>query len=77
MLNLIGFSVNFFGPPNTGFLIIGPGTDTIEQLCDMIETSSEFYGVPVTDVILKQFISDFLENEGGVDPTTPNLKLMH
>ena len=43
-----------------GILIIGPGTDTIEQLCGMIEGSSEFYGVPVSDVAskgisLKQF----------------------
>ena len=64
------FSFNFVDPPNTGFLIIGPGTDTIEQLCDMIETSSEFYGVPVADVVLEKFIIDFLEFVGEIDPTT-------
>jgi hypothetical protein len=63
-----GFSFAFTDPPNTGFIIIGPGTDTIEQFCNMIETSSELYGVPVTDVVLDLFISQFLEDV-GVDPT--------
>jgi hypothetical protein len=65
-----GFSFTFTEPPNTGFISIGPGTDTIEQFCDMIETSSEFYGVPIADVVFELFISEFLEIVGEIDPTT-------
>jgi hypothetical protein len=65
-----GFSFAFTEPPNTGFISIGPGTDTIEQFCDMIETSSEFYGVPIADVVFELFISEFLEFVGEIDPTT-------
>jgi hypothetical protein len=64
------FSFTFIIPPNTGILIIGPGTDTIEQLCDMIEASSEFYGVPVTDVTLEEFIKTLLVKIGRIDTTT-------
>jgi hypothetical protein len=51
-----------------GIIVLGPGTDTIEQLCDMIESSASLYGVPMSDVVLKFFFSDIL----GVDPETPN-----
>ena len=64
------FSAPFIEPPNTGILIIGPGTDTIEQLCGMIEASSEFYGVPVTDVTLEEFIKTLLVKIGRIDITT-------
>ena len=64
------FSAPLIEPPNTGILIIGPGTDTIEQLCGMIEASSEFYGVPVTDVTLEEFIKTLLVKIGRIDITT-------
>ena len=46
------------------FFVLGPGTDTIEQLCDMIESSASLYGIPMSDVALKFFLSDIL----NVDP---------
>jgi hypothetical protein len=56
-------------PPNTGLIMIAPGTNTIEQLCDLIESSAEFYGLPVTDVLLEELIFAIIGLNGG-DPTT-------
>ena len=36
-----------------GIFVLGPGTDTIEQLCDMIESSASLYGIPFSDVASK------------------------
>jgi hypothetical protein len=49
-------------------LVIGPGTDTIEQLCNIIESSADLFGVPVTDLLLDYVFSSFL----GVDFEAPN-----
>jgi hypothetical protein len=64
LVDFDGISIN--GSP-FGILVLGPGTDTIEQLCDIIESSASLYGVPMSDVVLKFFFSDIL----GVDPFTP------
>ena len=39
-----------------GIFVLGPGTDTIEQLCDMIESSASLYGIPFSDALLKLFL---------------------
>ena len=59
-LNVIGFF--------DSILVIGPGTDTIEQLCNQFELSAELFGVPVSDLLLDFFFSGIL----GVDPEAPN-----
>ena len=54
-----------------GIFVLGPGTDTIEQLCDMIESSAPLYGIPLSDALLKLFLSDIL----NVDPKAPNTEI--
>ena len=49
-------------------LAIGPGTDTIEQLCAILESSTELFGGPISTDMLDDLLSFLLE----VDPNAPN-----
>ena len=60
--------INIVGTPFGIFVALGPGTDTIEQLCDIIESSASLYGIPFSDALLKVILSNILE----VDPEAPN-----
>jgi hypothetical protein len=57
-------------PFASSVLNIYPGTDTIQQLCDIIETSTKFYGGPVTDVEVSFALSIALAGGFGEEPTS-------
>jgi hypothetical protein len=57
---LVEFDGSFGISQGGAVLSIGPGTDTIEQLCDILETSAEFYGVPVFDDMLDEVLTFIL-----------------
>ena len=51
-----GFTFGFFGE---GF-IIGPETNTIEQLCAQIENAAEELGIPLSDELIDFLLSGIL-----------------
>ena len=62
------FLVEFDGIFTFGFgrgetLLIAPGTDTIEQLCAQIESSTKLYGDPLSDVFIEFVLSFIFEEE--------------
>jgi hypothetical protein len=49
--------------------IIGPQTDTIEQLCAQIKNAVEDFGIPLSDLLLESvFDSMFTDHETGSNP---------
>jgi hypothetical protein len=57
-----------FGDGET-ILVIGPGTDTIEQLCAILESSVEFYGAPISAQLLEDaLLFIFSQTNGGDIP---------
>ena len=47
-------------------IAIGPGTDTIEELCFQIENSAKIFGVPLSNGVLKVVLTNILF-ETGID----------
>jgi hypothetical protein len=64
---LVEFEGTFVNANEGSVLTIGAGTDTIEQLCDILETSAEFYGAPVFADVLEEAISFIITGEFDVD----------
>ena len=55
-----------FGDGET-ILVIGPGTDTIEQLCAILESSVEFYGAPISAQLLEDVLLFIFSQTNGGD----------
>ena len=63
---LVEFNGTLFISTLGSVLIIGPGTDTIEQLCDIIGTSTELFG-PVSNLVLDRTLSFILAGQFGIE----------
>ena len=58
-------SITFSGPKDV--LAIGSGTNTIEQVCAIIESSAEFYGAPIPADAFDQVFTLLLTGEVDVE----------
>ena len=58
-------SITFSGPDYV--LAIGSGTNTIEQVCAIIESSAEFYGAPIPADVFDQVFTLLLTGEFDVE----------
>ena len=58
-------SITFSGPSYV--LAIGSGTNTIEQVCAIIESSAEFYGAPIPADVFDQVFTLLLTGEVDVE----------